>query len=83
MKEDFVNKTFFATRVVSRNVITDWVQGVRNVLGLRLKSYENAIETTVLELRNEFLNRPTVWYRIDIEQAAKGAFMISIYGEYK
>jgi len=77
------DKTFFKIRVISRNIITDWVQGVRNVLGLRLKSYENAIETTVNELKKECLSKPVAWFRVDIEQATKGSFIISIYGEYK
>ena len=76
-------KIFLKTRVISKNVITDWVQGIRNMLGLRLISYENAIDKTINEMKEEVLNKPVSWFRIDIEQASKDAFIITIYGEYK
>lgn len=73
---------YFDCKVVSRNVITDWVQGIRNLLGLELKAYTNIIDTTVRELQSK-INVPLKWFRIDIEQMTKGSFLISIYGEKK
>lgn len=77
------DKNFFVTKVISRNIITDWVQGIRNLLGLELKSYTLTIETTVQELMNKVSKKPMEWYKIDIEEFGGGGFMVCVYGVYK
>ena len=47
------DNTFFEAKVVSRNMITDFVQGIRNMLGLELKAYTN----TINEVANELINK--------------------------
>lgn len=74
------NLVYFDSKVVSRNVITDWIQGIRNLLGLELKSYTNIVNETVKELLSK-VNVKLKWYRIDIEEFGRGGFLISIYGE--
>jgi len=71
---------YFDCKVISRNVITDFIQGIRNFLGLELKAYTNIIDTTVKELQSK-IDTPLKWFRIDIEQMTRGSFLISIYGE--
>ncbi len=71
---------YFDSKVVSRNIITDWVQHIRNVFGLELKAYTNTINDTVKELQNR-IKVKLKWYRIDIEEFGHGGFLISIYGE--
>lgn len=73
------NHLYFDSKVVTRNIITDWVQGIRNMLGLELKSYTNIINQTVKELQ-ENCNVKLKWYRIDIEEL-HGGILISLYGE--
>jgi len=73
---------YFDCKVVSRNVITDFIQSIRNFLGLELKAYTNVIDQTVKELQSK-INIPLKWFRIDIEQMTRGSFLISIYGEKK
>lgn len=77
------DKIFRETMVVSRDIITDWVQGIRNILGLRLKAYENRINSACEELKLKWLIKETKWFRYDIETGGNGEFIISIYGEYK
>ena len=76
-----MSKHFFYSKIVTRNVITDFVQGIRNFLGLDLLSYNEAINKTVNELFEQ-LNQEIKWYKIDIEQIGKG-FLVAIYGDYK
>ncbi len=74
---------FMEIKVVSRNIITDWVQKIRNMLGLELKSYTNIIKETSEELLNKVKTREIDWFKIDIEEFGRGGFMISVYGAYK
>ena len=85
-KEDYYKEnkdTFMEVKVVSRNIITDWVQGIRNLLGLELKSYTNIIKETSEELLNKVKTREIDWFKIDIEEFGRGGFMVSVYGAYK
>ena len=74
------NLVYFDSKVVSRNIITDWVQGIRNLFGLELKAYTNIVNETVKELLNK-VDTKLKWYRIDIEEFGRGGFLVSIYGE--
>lgn len=76
------DKMYFKSKVVSRNIISDWIQGIRNFLGLELKGYTNVINETVKEMKNS-ITEDLAWFRIDIEQVSHNAFLISIYGELK
>ena len=85
-KEDYYKEnkdTFMEVKVVSRNIITDWIQGIRNLLGLELKSYTNIIKETSEELLNKVKTREIDWFKIDIEEFGRGGFMVSVYGAYK
>jgi len=77
------NDTFLEVKVVSRNIITDWVQSIRNLLGLELKSYTNTIKETSEELLNKVKKKPIDWFKVDIEEVARGGFLITVYGVYK
>ena len=77
------NDTFLEVKVVSRNIITDWVQSIRNLLGLELKSYTNIIKETSEELLNKVKKKPIDWFKVDIEEVARGGFLITVYGVYK
>jgi len=82
-KKDLIKESnlfYFNSKVVSRNIITDWVQRIRNMLGLELKAYTNTVNETVKELVNK-VDTKLKWYRIDIEEFGRGGFLISIYGE--
>ncbi len=74
------NLFYFDSKVVSRNIITDWIQGIRNLFGLELKAYTNTVNQTVKELLNK-VDTKLKWYRIDIEEFGHGGFLIAVYGE--
>ncbi len=76
------DKNFHFVKVVSRNIITDFVQGIRNFLGLELKSYTEKIDITIKELLAK-ADKPKEWYRIDIDEIGSGGIMIIVYGVYK
>lgn len=83
MEKVYGGNSFFENKVVSRNIITDFIQGIRNTFGLELKAYTNVIKTTTDELMKKCLIKETEWYKIDIEEIGHGGFMIAIYGVYK
>ena len=80
-KIDIGSGYYYDCKVVSRNIITDFVQGIRNWLGLELIGYTNVLKNTVKEL--EAKAPKLKWFRIDTEMGNKGVFIISIYGERK
>jgi len=77
-----MKKDFIITRVVSRDVLTDMFQGLRNFFGMRLRGYEKRIKDTTESMLEEMRLRYVVkWYRISINPLTSGSIMISIYGE--
>lgn len=73
---------FNLTRVVTKNIVTDSFQGIRNIFGLRLRGYEGMINEAIKELTNEAELRYDIeWYRIIVNPLLKGSAMIIFYGE--
>lgn len=77
-------KKFSLTRVYTKNIVVDSFQGIRNLFGLRLRGYERMINQATDEVINlaEKEYGEMKWYRLTINPIAKGAVMITIYGEY-
>jgi len=73
---------FHLTRVVSRDVLTDYFQWLRNFFGMRLRGYEDRINNNLSSMLNEMRLRYKVkWYKISINPLTRGSIMITIYGE--
>ena len=83
LKMDKVTKDFVLTRVVTRDIIRDSFAGIRNLFGLRLRTYETMIKKHTEELLEEMrLRYPKIkWYRISVNPLQAGSAMIVIYGE--
>jgi len=77
-----MEKKFSITRVVTRDVITDFIQIIRNLFGMRLKGYEDIISTNIKELIKEAEKKYKVdWWRLSINPLTHSSIMITIYGE--
>ena len=75
-------KKFAITRVVTKNIVMDSFQWVRNLFGLRLRGYEDMINREVIEITEEAeLKYMIKWYSMSINPLTKGSCMITIYGE--
>lgn len=75
-------KKFSITRVVTKDIVTDTFQGVRNFFGLRLRGYESVINRNTKELINEANLRYNIkWFRLSINPMVGGSIMITIFGE--
>ena len=73
---------FNITRVVTKDIITDSFQGLRNFFGLRLRGYEQLLKKNLKEMTSEMEIRYKVnWYRIIINPLTNGSAMIIFYGE--
>ena len=76
------NEKFSITRVVTRDVITDFLQIVRNLLGMRLSGYEEVISKNINELIKEAEKKYSVaWWRLSVNPLTHSSVMITIYGE--
>ena len=75
-------ENFSLTRVVTKDIITDAFQGIRNFFGLRLRGYEHVINKHTAELLKEVeLTYQVKWFRMSINPLVNGSCMITVYGE--
>jgi len=75
---------FNITRVVTKNIVTDSFQGLRNLFGLRLRGYEKMLNQNLSEMTKIMEDQYKVeWYRLSINPLTNGSAMITIYGEGK
>lgn len=79
-----MEKDFILTRVVTRDILRDYFAGIRNLFGLRLRTYETMLNQNILELLEEMRlkYKKIKWYRMSINPLIKGSAMINIYGVY-
>jgi len=79
MKKDFV-----ITRVVTRDLFRDFFAGIRNLIGLRMRTYETMINKNLREMLEEMRlkYKDLDWYRISINPLTNGSVMMTIYGEH-
>ena len=70
------------TRVVTKDLITDSFQGLRNLFGLRLRGYEKMLNKHINEIiRTTELVYTIDWFRLSVNPITNGSVMITIYGE--
>lgn len=75
-------KDFEITRVITKDLVTDAFQGIRNLFGLRLRGYEGMLKKHIDAMLKEMRIKYKVeWYRMIINPLAKGSAMIILYGE--
>jgi len=73
---------FNITRVVTKNIVLDSFQGLRNFFGLRLRGYEGMINRSIKEITElAELQYDIDWYRFSINPLTNGSVMITMYGE--
>lgn len=77
-----MNKDFVLTRVVTKDFLRDSFAKIRNMFGMRLRSYEQMINKNTVELLEEMrLTYNVKWYRVSINPLVNGSAMITVYGE--
>ena len=75
-------KKFNITRVVTKDIVTDSFQGLRNLFGLRLRGYEKMLNKNITEIVEVAEAQYKIdWYRLSINPLTNGSAMITIYGE--
>jgi len=73
---------FTITRVVTRNIVMDSFQSIRNIFGLRLRGYEKMIDNSLKEMLAEMeLKYNPKWFKVIVNPLTNGSAMIIIYGE--
>jgi len=75
-------ESFSITRVVTKDIITDSFQGIRNLFGLRLRGYEKMLNKHIQELIEVAnVQYKITWWRLSINPLTNGSAMLTIYGE--
>lgn len=73
---------FNITRVVTRDIVTDSFQALRNFFGLRLRGYEKKLDKTIKEITEEMeLKYVVKWHRLIVNPLTNGSAMVILYGE--
>ena len=73
---------FSITRVVTRDIVTDLIQAVRNLFGMRLVGYEEIISKNINALISSAEKSHRVrWWRLSVNPLTHSSIMITIYGE--
>ena len=77
-----MKEKFSITRVVTRDFITDFIQIIRNLFGLRLTGYEEIINKNINELIQSAEKKYNIsWWRLSVNPLTHSAIMITMYGE--
>jgi len=84
-KETEQMKHIVITRVVTRDFVRDWWNGIKNLFGKRLSSYEKMVELGTTQIWQEVSQRNLTmkWYTYEITELTNGALAIIFYGESK
>jgi len=73
---------FHLQRVVTKDVVTDVFQGIRNFFGFRQRAYERMLQKHIHQMLEEMnLKFKVKWYRMIINPLNNGSAMIIIYGD--
>ena len=80
-----MNKQIRTVKVVTRNVILDFVANIQNVFGANLSSYERMLDKGTKSIEEELEKQgiEMEWYRYEISQLTNGAIAILFYGDKK
>ena len=80
-----MERIVWVTKVISRNFVTDFLSSLKNIIGGRLKSYEEMIDRTLSEVSKEFYKKyPRAKdIRIEFTEFTGGAMAITIHGVIK
>jgi len=76
-------KNVTITKVVSKNIIMDWVAKFQNLIGSNLTTYEKMVQKGITQIETEIeqKNIKLNWYRYEITQLTNGAIAIMLYGD--
>lgn len=73
---------FQISRVVTKDIVTDSFQGLRNLFGFRLRGYESVLNKNINQMMEEMDIRYKVdWFRMIVNPLTSGSVMIILYGE--
>jgi len=79
------SKSIRIIRVVTRNILMDFVATVQNLLGMNLSFYEKMISEATESINKELDEKKIKmnWYRYEMSQLTNGAVVVMFYGERK
>jgi len=75
-------QNFSITKFVTLNVAKDWINGIKDILGLEQKSYSDLVNDKCKEIFKEIeKDGKIVWFRQTIDRTFKNTIQITIYGQ--
>ena len=77
-------KSFSRTEFVTVNMIKDWINSIRDLLGLEQKTYAEVVNAKTEEILKNIENKgELLWFRQEVEMGFGTSLRIIIYGQYK
>lgn len=75
-------KSFSRTEFVTVNVVSDWVNSIRDLLGMEQKTYAKIVNEKMEEIFADIeLEGNIIWFRQEIDRTFGTAIQITIYGQ--
>lgn len=77
-----MEKIVWVTKVISRNFVSDFIAGLINIIGGRLKTYEKMLDKSLHEVTDEFyrLYPEAKQIRIEFTEFTSGALAVIVHG---
>jgi hypothetical protein len=77
-------KEFSVTKFVTVNVVKDWINNLKDVLGLEQTSYEEVVSNKTQEIFKELNSKGKIkWFRQTVDRTFEKTIQITIYGQYE
>lgn len=77
-------REFSYTKFVSINMVSDWMNGIRDMLGLEQRTYNKVVQKAVIEiLRKARKQGDIIWFRQHVDRTFSTTLQITIYGQVK
>jgi len=77
-----MSEPFFENRIVTKSLLGDMVERVRNQVGLRQRGYEEMVDEAATELVAQVHDEYDVdWYRVDVDMMGRGSVGVTVYGQ--
>lgn len=75
-------KCFSVTKFLTVNVVKDWLNGIKDLLGMEQKSYSELVNEGIKEILTEIEKEgEIIWFRQEVDRTFNNSIQVTIYGQ--
>lgn len=77
-----MKRAFSITRFVTLNIVSDWMNSLKDVLGMEQRSYNEIVNNTAENILSELENIGDIlWFRQTVDRTFESTLQVTIYGQ--